>query len=102
MTDTMYAKEKLSADFRHVMEDIDALMSATTNKAEGEATALRARIRDRLDTAKERLVDAQHEAVERAKKAAGATDDYVHSHPWQSIGAAAALGLAIGVLIGRR
>jgi ElaB/YqjD/DUF883 family membrane-anchored ribosome-binding protein len=102
MTDTMYAKEKLSADFRHVMEDIDALMSATTNKAEGEATALRARIRDRLDTAKERLVDAQHEAVERAKKAAGATDDYVHSHPWQALGAAAAVGVAIGILIGRR
>ena len=102
MTDTMYAKEKLSADFRHVMEDIDALMSATTNKAEGEATALRAGIRDRLDTAKERLVDAQHEAVERAKKAAGATDDYVHSHPWQALGAAAAVGVAIGILIGRR
>ena len=102
MTDTMYAKEKLSADFRHVMEDIDALMSATTNKAEGEATALRARIRDRLDTAKERLVDAQHEAVERAKRAAGATDSYVHSHPWQALGAAAAVGVAIGILIGRR
>jgi ElaB/YqjD/DUF883 family membrane-anchored ribosome-binding protein len=102
MTDTTYAKEKLAGDFRQVMEDIDALMDATTNKAEGEATALRARIRDRLDTAKERLADAQHEAVERAKRAAGATDDYVHSHPWQALGAAAAVGVAIGVLIGRR
>ena len=102
MTDTSYAKEKLTGDFRQVMEDIDALMTATTNKAEGEVTALRSRIRDRLDTAKERLVDAQHDAVERAKKAAGATDDYVHSHPWQALGAAAAVGVAIGVLIGRR
>jgi ElaB/YqjD/DUF883 family membrane-anchored ribosome-binding protein len=102
MNDTTHAKEKLAADFRSVMDDIDSLMSATTNKAEGEVTALRARIRDRLEGAKERVVDAQHEAVERARKVAGATDDYVHSHPWQSIGAAAALGLAIGVLIGRR
>lgn len=102
MTDTTYAKEKLAGDFRQVMADVDALMTATTNKAEGEATVLRARIRDRLDTAKERLVDAQHEAVERAKKVAGATDDYVHSHPWQALGAAAAVGVAIGVLIGRR
>jgi ElaB/YqjD/DUF883 family membrane-anchored ribosome-binding protein len=102
MTDTTVAKEKLAADFHSVMNDIDALMNATTNKAEGEVTALRARIRDRLDSAKERVTDAQHEAVERAKKAAGATDDYVHSHPWQAIGAAAAVGLALGVLIGRR
>jgi ElaB/YqjD/DUF883 family membrane-anchored ribosome-binding protein len=102
MTDTTFAKEKLAADFRSVMDDIDALMSATTNKAEGEVTALRARIRDRLDSAKDRVIDAQHDAVERAKKAAGATDEYVHSHPWQAVGAAAAVGLAIGVLIGRR
>jgi ElaB/YqjD/DUF883 family membrane-anchored ribosome-binding protein len=102
MTDTTVAKEKLAADFRSVMDDIDALMSATTNKAEGDVAALRARIRDRLDSAKERVIDAQHEAVERAKRAAGATDDYVHSHPWQAVGAAAAVGLAIGVLIGRR
>lgn len=102
MTDTTRAKERLAADFNSVLADIDALMSATTNKAEGEVTALRARIRDRLDGAKERILDAQHEAIEQAKRVAGATDDYVHSHPWQAIGAAAAVGLAIGVLIGRR
>ncbi|MBI5257781.1 MAG: DUF883 domain-containing protein [Burkholderiales bacterium] len=102
MSDSTLAKEKLAADFRSVMDDIDALMNATTNKAESEASALRDRIRDRLDSAKERVVDAQHEALERAKKAAGATDDYVHSHPWQAVGAAAAVGLALGVLIGRR
>lgn len=102
MSDTTIAKEKLSADFRAVMNDIDALMSATTNKAEGEASALRARITERLDHAKERAINLEHEALDRAKRAAGATDEYVHSHPWQAIGAAAALGLALGVLIGRR
>jgi len=102
MSDTTAAKEKLSADFRAVMNDIDALMSATTNKAEGEASALRARIAEQLDHAKERAINLEHEALDRAKRAAGATDEYVHSHPWQAIGAAAALGLALGVLIGRR
>ena len=102
MNDSTLAKEKLAADFRSVMADIDALMSATTNKAEGEATALRARIRERLESAKDRVVEAEHEAVERARRVAGATDEYVHSHPWQAVGAAAAVGLAIGVLIGRR
>lgn len=102
MADSTVAKERLVADFHAVMSDIDALMSATTNKAEGEAAALRERIRDRLDAAKGRVLDAQHEAIARAKQAAGATDDYVHDHPWQAIGVAAALGLAVGVLIGRR
>lgn len=101
-TTTAQAKEKLSADFRSIMEDIDALMGATKDQAGGDAAALRARILDRLEGAKERVLDAQHEAIERAKKAAGATDDYVHDHPWQAVGVAAAIGLVIGMLIGRR
>lgn len=84
------------------MDDIDSLMTATGSQAEGEAKALRARIRERLDDARERLLDAQHEAVRRARAAATATDDYVHDNPWQAIGVAAAIGLALGVLIGRR
>lgn len=113
MSDTTEAKDKLVTDFNAVMADIDALMTATTNKADTEVKALRARIEGRLSTAKDKLIDAQrgareklldvqHEAVQRAKDAAAATDDYVHDKPWQAIGAAAALGLAIGVLIGRR
>jgi ElaB/YqjD/DUF883 family membrane-anchored ribosome-binding protein len=33
---------------------------------------------------------------------ARATDDYVHEHPWKSIGVAAGVGLLVGLLIGRR
>jgi ElaB/YqjD/DUF883 family membrane-anchored ribosome-binding protein len=102
MNDTAMAKERLSADFAKVLEDIDALVNATATKAEGEATALRARIRDRLGAATDALASAQRAALLRAKDAAKATDDYVHDHPWQVVGAAAAVGLAIGVLIGRR
>jgi ElaB/YqjD/DUF883 family membrane-anchored ribosome-binding protein len=102
MSDATQAKEKLAADFRAVMDDIDALMTATGKGAEVEVKALRDRIRERLDGAKDKLADAQHEAVQRAKDAAAAADDYVHTKPWQAIGAAAAIGLALGVLIGRR
>ena len=41
-------------------------------------------------------------AVERAKAAATAADEYVHEKPWQVIGVVAALGLAIGLLLNRR
>lgn len=102
MSDATHAKEKLASDFRAVMDDIDALMTATTNQADGEVKALRARIQERLSGAKEKFLDVQHEAVQRAKDAAVATDDYVHAKPWQAIGVAAAVGLALGVLIGRR
>ncbi|MFZ2986419.1 DUF883 family protein [Ideonella sp.] len=100
--DTATAKDKLAADFRNVMSDIDALLNATGREAVEEAASLRERIQAKLDDAKHRVSDLQHEAAYRAKRAAGATDDYVHDHPWQAVGVAAALGLAIGVLISRR
>lgn len=102
MSDAAAAKEKLSADLRQVLDDIDALARAAAGHAEGEAEALRVRIRDRLDAARAQAGEMQAAAIERGRQAARATDVYVHEHPWHAIGAAAALGLALGVLIGRR
>jgi ElaB/YqjD/DUF883 family membrane-anchored ribosome-binding protein len=42
------------------------------------------------------------EAIDRAKAAARVTDDYVHDNPWRAIGAAAAAGFLIGLLVNRR
>ena len=36
------------------------------------------------------------QAVDQAKAAARATDDYVHDNPWQAIGVAAAVGFLVG------
>ncbi len=102
MPDTTQAKQRLAEDFRAVMDDIDALMKSSGEKLDGESVALRERIRDRLDAARSRAADLQFEAVTRAKDAARATDDYVHDHPWTAIGAAAAVGVVLGMLIGRR
>jgi ElaB/YqjD/DUF883 family membrane-anchored ribosome-binding protein len=33
---------------------------------------------------------------------ARATDDYGHEHPWKAVGAAAGMGLIVGLLLGRR
>ena len=49
-----------------------------------------------------KLQELEGEAVDRAKAAARYTDDYVHDHPWQAIGIAAGVGLAVGLLMNRR
>jgi ElaB/YqjD/DUF883 family membrane-anchored ribosome-binding protein len=52
--------------------------------------------------AKLKLQDLQDDAVDRAKAAVRVTDDYVRDNPWQAIGAAAAVGFLVGVLVSRR
>jgi ElaB/YqjD/DUF883 family membrane-anchored ribosome-binding protein len=95
-------KERLVSDLRVVISDTEELLRATAGAAGEKAGELRERIAIRLRDAKERLADLEAALVDKTKAAARATDDFVHEEPWKAVGVAAALGLALGVLIGRR
>lgn len=49
----------------------------------------------------DRLQDIQKRATESARNACQATDEYVHENVWMSVAVAAALGCALGFLLGR-
>ena len=104
MSDEMAAanKEKLVSDLKVVISDTEELLRATAGAAGDKVGELRERIGLRLRDAKERLIDLEVAVVDKTKAAARATDDFVHEEPWKAVGVAAALGLALGVLIGRR
>jgi len=95
-------KEKLVSDMKIVISDAEEILRATAGAAGEKVGELRERISVRLRDAKERLADAEAALVDKTKAAARATDDFVHEQPWKAVGVAAALGLALGVLIGRR
>ena len=95
-------KEQLVANLRRVVSDAEDLLAATAGQTDSKITELRARAKENLALARERLADADAAMRARARQAAEVTDEYVHDHPWSSIGAAAALGILIGVLLGRR
>lgn len=95
-------KERLVSDMRLVITDAEEILRATAGAAGEKVGELRERITVRLRDAKERLADAEAALVDKTKAAARATDDFVHDEPWKAVGVAAALGLALGVLIGRR
>ncbi|MDQ5877452.1 MAG: hypothetical protein QG616_2439 [Pseudomonadota bacterium] len=96
------SKDKLVSDMKVVIADAEEMLRVTANQAGEKAVELRARITERLRDAKVRIQDAEAAIVDKTKAAARATDDFVHDHPWQAVGVAAAVGLALGVLIGRR
>jgi len=67
-----------------------------------QARELRERAEAGLRKVQAKLNDAQHSVVKSGKAVAGATDDWVHTHPRSTIGAAGGIGFLIGLLIGRR
>lgn len=95
-------KEKLVSDLKVVISDTEELLRATAGAAGEKVGDLRERLAIRLRDTKERIVDLEVALVNKTKAAARATDDFVHEEPWKAVGVAAAVGLALGVLIGRR
>ena len=96
------AQQQLVSDIKTVIADAEEVLSATADQASEKMANLRARVQDRLQDAKVRLVHAEEILIAKTKAAAKATDDYVHESPWTAIGIAAGVGLLVGVLIGRR
>ena len=95
-------KDKLVADLKVVVADAEELLRATASQAGEKVVAARERIQASLATAKVKLGEAERAALEKAKQAAKATDEYVHENPWRAVGIAAGVGLLLGLLIGRR
>lgn len=95
-------KEKLVTDLKVVISDTEELLRATAGAAGEKVSELRERLSVRLRDTKERVIDLEAALIDKTKAAARATDDFVHEEPWKAVGVAAALGLALGVLIGRR
>ena len=95
-------KDQLVSNLRRVVSDAEDLLAATAGQTDSKITELRARAKENLSMAREKLADADAVVRARARQAAAVTDEYVHDNPWSSIGAAAALCILIGVLLGRR
>ena len=92
----------LKADLAAVMRDAEALMKASADAGGEKVNEARTRIRESLESAKRRLLEAERSAVRHGEEAVTATEDYVKRNPWQSVGIAAGVGLVIGVLLARR
>ena len=101
-TTTHPSKDKLVDDLRLLISDAEELLKLTADQQGGKLDDLRTRINSRVAVAKDRLADAEAAIVESGRKAARATDDYVHENPWQSVGVAAGVAFLLGLLVSRR
>ena len=103
--DTEYkavTREKLLADMRVVLPDTEQLLKAVIGQSGEKLAALQPRIEENLRNAKLRLAEFEQVATEKARAAVDLTDGYAHEHPWRVASVSALLGVAIGLLIGRR
>lgn len=95
-------RDQLVDDFAAVLSEAEEMLKKASQETGDRARDLRAQVEAKLLAAKLRLQEMQGDAVDRARDAARATDDYVHDNPWQAVGVAAAVGFVVGMLMTRR
>lgn len=98
--------QQLKDDLHHLTQTIEELVSATADDSRSNIKELRERAEKRLKETKGRLEERGERLYDEARETIGhqadAVDQYVHDNPWTSIGLSAAVGVVIGLLIGRR
>ena len=95
-------RNELITDAKTLMSDADEIVKSMAGASGEKLADLGEKLRAKLRIAKEKVADAQYAVADKAKAAARATDDYVHDNPWQAVGAAAAVGFVLGLLVNRR
>ena len=95
-------RERLVDDVAAVLAEAEEMLKRASVETGDKARDLRSQVETQLLRAKLKLQEIEGEAIDHAKAAARATDDYVHDHPWQAIGIAAAAGFVVGLLMNRR
>ncbi|AZY48377.1 DUF883 family protein [Bordetella avium] len=96
------SKDKLIDSVKSSLNDVESLLREAASSSGEKASELRELALGSLKRTREALYDAQDAMVERGRRAARATDDYVHDNPWQAISIAGVTGLLLGLLISRR
>jgi ElaB/YqjD/DUF883 family membrane-anchored ribosome-binding protein len=85
-------------DLKSVVRDSEQLLEAVAGATGEKAEALRQRLSETLQSARETCCKLEDKAKENLAKA----DQVVREHPYQSVGVALALGVVIGALIARK
>lgn len=92
----------LADDLTAVLAQADALLAHAQSAGPQAAQQIQAQVEEKLAQARTQLQSLEGEAGEKARALKQATEAYVQTNPWQSIGIAAAVGFVLGVLVSRR
>ena len=91
-----------STEVRNLIADVEDLLRGVSNIGDADVARLRARVDATVAEAKAALLEGTEGLRVQASDAAAVADGYVRERPWAAIGIAAAVGVAIGLLAGRR
>jgi len=98
----MSASKNLEAAAEVIASDVRGVLASKDLDSVPHIKALRQRIDTKLAIARELAAEKSRLAAKKAREAASATNAYAHDEPWQIAAGALAVGVLVGLLLGRR
>jgi ElaB/YqjD/DUF883 family membrane-anchored ribosome-binding protein len=94
-------RDELMNDVRSVLDEAESLYNNAVEDGTEKGRELRQLLSVKLDTAKRKFTALEESVVDKAKYAAKQTDELIQEKPYHAIGIAAAVGVVVGLLLGR-
>ncbi len=91
-----------STEWKNLVADVEDLVKKVANVDDAEIAEIRGKVEDTLAKAKSTAGAGLAAVRGRADDVSDATDEYVRENPWAAIGIAAAIGIVVGFVAGRR
>lgn len=86
------------SDLKSLVRDAEEILAQVGDDASDEVVELRKRMRAAIKDNQLNLEDLRKQAREKLESC----DEYVQSHPYHSLGIAAAVGAVVGILVSHR
>lgn len=95
-------KRMANASISDFLDNVDDLTKAIKDVEAPEIARVRAKVKMALAAAKSALSDGAATVRGQARQVTRTTDTYVRDNPWQVVGIAAVVGIALGIMMTRR
>ncbi|MDP9013773.1 MAG: hypothetical protein M3O41_14185 [Pseudomonadota bacterium] len=95
-------KDYANGQINTFIENVEDLTQALKNVDTPEIARVKAKVKIALAAAKSALADGAAQVRTQAREVSKTTDSYVRDNPWQVVGIAALVGIAVGIFASRR
>jgi ElaB/YqjD/DUF883 family membrane-anchored ribosome-binding protein len=89
-------------EWRNLVADVEDLIKKVADVDDTEVAEIRSKVEQTLAKAKTSATQGIAAIRGQTDEVTEATDEYVRENPWAAIGIAAAVGIVIGFIAGRR
>ena len=96
------AKDYANGQINNFIDNVQDLTDALKDVDTPEIARVKAKVKIALAAAKSALSDGAAQVRSQARQVTKTTDTYVRDNPWQVVGIAALIGVAVGILVSRR